>query len=423
MNVSCNSIQTVEYHCPGQPYPISREVHLGRLAAFYPGCRQCPHRDDTGTLSPRQVERLIETRPRGLPRALFRAEGIAGTYLDDLHPPTARRAAAALGVFLQRRLAAGDTQQENGPPVVAVAGDGRPMSCTMVAAVGEGLRWAGCHVVDVGSASAACLAFAVDHLPTAGGVLVGNPDGRPNTVGLKFWAPSPLSAGEPLDSLEQMYRQGVDRPTRDYGSLRRFQAEAPYLAALAGHYHALRPLRIVLDTSCGPVAGYLERLTQPVACRIVRCGGGLDRLREQVAAHKAHFGVRIGDDGETCSVFDEQGRPVPAERLLLLVARHLWAEKPPGTIVLEEDTPPAVVASLRGPDCRVEVSDPHRAEMAATMRRHAAPFGGGPSGRFWYGDLGPPVPDALVTLTLLMVILSQSDRRLCEVLDRQTGPR
>lgn len=420
---------TAEYHCPGEKHPISRAVHLGRLAHFYPGCRQCPHRDDTGTLSARQVKRLAETRPRGLPRSLFHDEGAGGVYLTDLTPGVAREMAAALGVALRREGGKGtvpcslreNRDSPHGQPVVVIAGDGRPLSCELVAAVGEGLRWAGCQVVDIGPATAACLAFTIDHLGTSGGILVGNPGDRPQTVGLKFWAggPQPLSAGGPLETLERCYATGVDRPTRRYGSLRRFRADLPYLAGLAGYYHALRPLRFVLASSCGPLVGYLNKLTGPVACRIIPCRTTPQRLPEQVRDEEAHFAIRIDGDGERSLLFDEQGREVPADRLIVLLARDLLSEPPQGTVVLEEGTRAAVAQAIRTAGGRVVQSSPRRAEMAAAMREHRGLLGGGPSGRIWYDRSGLPLPDALMTLTLLLVLLSQSDRQLSEVLDRR----
>jgi phosphomannomutase len=89
------------YRCPDQQHPISRAVHLGRLAAFYPACRQCAHRDDTGTLSPRQVKHLAETNQRGRPLSLFHDEGAGGVYLNDLTPAAAHDMAAAFGVMLR----------------------------------------------------------------------------------------------------------------------------------------------------------------------------------------------------------------------------------------------------------------------------------------------------------------------------------
>jgi phosphomannomutase len=419
-----------EYLCPGQRHPIPRAVHLGRLARFYPGCRQCAHRDDTGTLSEKQVVRLVETRLRAAPRSLFHEEGAEGVYRNDLRPGAARDMAAALGVLLLRPpLPLGEGWGEGdrvegfasgaSPPVVALAGDGRPLSADLVAAVSEGLRWSGCHVIDIGPASAGCLTFAIGYLQATGGILVGNPGVQAHTAGLKFWAPGPqpLSAGGPLEALEQCCRAGADRPTRTYGSLRRFQAEVAYLATLAPYYHALRPLRLVLDSACGPLVGYLQHLTGAVACEIIPCRVTREQLAEQVLADRAHFAACIEGDGETCLFLDEQGRPVSAERMLLVFARQLLAESPRGALVLEHDTAAEVGRAIEVLGGRVVTSGPRRGQMAAAMRAHGALLGGGPSGRFWYGA-APPLPDALLSLTLLLRILSQSDRRFSEVLDR-----
>jgi len=459
--------QTVEFRCPGEAYPISRAVHLGRLARFYPGCRQCSHREDTGTLSQKQVAQLLETRPRGLPRPLFHEEGAEGVLGNELDLGTARDMAAALGLLLKRRMipedaapgAAWADRSRNVAPVVVIAGDGRPLSGELVAAMGEGLRWTGCHVVDVGPASAACLALAIDHLQASGGVLVGNRDDRPHTAGLKFWGagPRPLSAGRGLDLLQQHGRAGVDRPGRSYGSLRRYQAESPYLDTLAEHYHALRPLRFVLHSSCGPLTRYLEKLTGGLACRILAGRTTAERLPEQVIADEAHFGVHIADDGETCHLVDEQGRRVPAERLLLHVARHLlttrkeppWGlsrfsqsengtvpfrapevvpvrvpkEDPHRPVVLERGTTVETVRQITASGGSIVLGGVRRADVQQAMRAHQAILGGGPSGRFWYPVGGSPLPDALRTLTWLLVTLSQSDRRLSEVLDHQAAGR
>jgi phosphomannomutase len=374
------------------------------------------HRHDTGTLSSRQVRRLAETEPRGRARPLFEQEWAGGVYLNDLTAPTARRLAAAFGAVLR-----GAPAQAAEPPTVAVAGDGRALSSPVFAAVAEGLRWAACHVVDVGAASAACLAFAISHLGTRGGILVGNPAGEQQSVGLKFFDGDggPLSAGGGLDGLAHVFQAGVDRPARTCGSLRRFTAETPYLAHLAPQYHALRPLRLVLDAGCAPVAAYLRKLIEPVACRVIPGGAARADLAEQVRAHEAHFAASIGDDGETCRVLDERGREVPEERLLVLVARHVRGENAPGPMVLEQGTSRTACEAVEALGCRVVLSGVRRSEMASAMRQHGALFGGGPSGRFWYADAGPPLADGLRTLTRLITLLSRSDRRLSEVLDHE----
>jgi len=427
--------QADNYLCPGETHPISRAIHLGRLASFYPGCRRCPHRDDTGTLSPRQVRQLAETRPRGEARSVFHDEGAGGVYLNDLGPSVARDIAAAFGQLLPLPLgesrgqghAQGETASHK---TIVLAGDGRPIAAELVAAASEGLRLSGCDVADIGPATAACLAFAVDHLQAAGGILVGNPGTEPHVVGLKFWAAggNPLSAGGSLEPLVQLYQTGIGRPTGAFGALRRFQAETPYLAALASRYHALRPLRVVLDSASLPLAKYLEELTAATACRVVLCRTTREELPKQVRHHGAHFAARIDGDGETCRVLDEQGCPVPAERLLLLLVRHILHtafEQSAAHVVLEDGTPQSLVDRLerysRGLTAPGRPAG--RSAMAAAMRQHGAILGGGPSGRFWHTGYaaGLPLPDALMTVTLLLELLSRTDDPFSVVLDREAA--
>ncbi len=209
--------------------------------------------------------------------------------------------------------------------------------------MGEGLRFGGCDVVDIGLATAACLAFAIHHLQAAGGILVGNPGHEPHIVGLQFWDAQsrPLSAGGSLEPVAERYQAGADRPTRSCGAVNRFQADGPYLATFAEHYHALRPLRVVVDSASTPLLEYLRKLAATVACQIVPSRSTQRDLPAQIRADSAHFAACVDGDGETCRILDQQGRTVSAEKLVLLLA------PPVGTVVLEDSTPPVVAEQSR----------------------------------------------------------------------------
>jgi phosphomannomutase len=422
-----NPSQTLAYCCPGQQHPISRAVHLGRLAAFYSACRQCPHRDDTGTLSPRQVEQLEEVQASHRPHSLFHDEGAGGVYLNDLSPAAARKIAAAFGHLFSNPQSPIPNPSPVLNPSVLLAGDGRAITAEVSAAASEGLRASGCNVVDIGPATAACLAFAVQHVSATGGILVGNPSEKPHVVGLQFWAagPKPLSAGGSLEPIVQLYESRIHRPARRFGTLQRFQAEVPYLAAISEYYHALRPLRVVIDSASGPLVAYLRKLTAMVACQVIPSRVIPRDLPEQVRADAAHFAACIDGDGETCRVLDEQGTPVPAERLFPLLAKEQLAcgtAHPPATIVIEEPTPPFVHQRIEQFGGRAVIGGSRRADMATAMREHNAIFGGGPTGRLWHVVAGVPLPDALMTITQLLVLLSRSDEPLSAVLDRDVPP-
>jgi phosphomannomutase len=426
MQESC--LQAGEYYCPGQKHPISRSVHLGRLAAFYPACRQCPHRDETATLSPRQVERLQEVETHRRPHSLFHDEGAGGVYLNDFTPADARDVAAAFAVTVQAegRKGRGEGRGKNeeqpalpsplplppsAPPSVLLAGDNRPITAELSAAVAEGIRASGCDVVDVGPSTAACLAFSVHHHQAAGGILVGNPSRQPHRVGMQFWSAEamPFSMG----AIVEQYQARIDRRSQNYGELHRRQAEPPYLAAIGEQYHALRPLRVVVDSASHPLVRYFQQLATSVACHVVPSRVASHDLPEQIRNESAHFAASIDGDGETCQVFDQRGEAISNERLLLLFARHGSSKN----VILEQNASQSLVERLEQHGLHPILSGARRAEMASAMRKHGAMLGGGPSGRFWHKVAEIPLPDALMTITQLLVILSRSDDPFSVVLD------
>jgi hypothetical protein len=435
-------LAAAEYRCPGETCQISRSVHLARLASFHPACRRCPRRNDTVGLSRRRIRQLAEVDSRAHQPLPFQAEGVGNVAINDLSPKVARW----IAIEFARRITC---------PAVVVASDGRLATAAIIAAIVEGVRWTGCQVIDIGPASAPCAARAIQHLAAGGGIFVGNAGGAPHTVGLKFWSRAePLSQGGLLDAMATSLRLGageamIDRPARAFGTLRRFAAADFYLDDLRPAYHALRPLCFVLDCAVGPVVAYLNALVRNVACRIItgkssrlgeqvverRVGAarksavdgalrepiqnddgllqGFDSVRnpplsqrfasrtlqdcgkcglgEQVVAAGAHFGMRIGDDGENGQVVDERGQSVATERLLALIA-----------------------ASFAGPAVRGEKL---RQQTFLRMQESGAAIAADAAGRLWYADNHAPLPDALRTLTHLLVLLSRNDLELSAVLD------
>lgn len=247
---------------------------------------------------------------------------------------------------------------------------------------------------------------------------MGQPPSEPRDVALKFWLEGRPLSGEALEQLSKQADQPANRPGRRYGLRRRCEADRPYLAALADRFHALRPLRFAVETTCEPVLRDLRTLLRSTACELV--GGG-----------RVHFRAAISDDGESCRIADERGRPVPPERLFLLLARHALAEQqaanpggPGVSIVLERETPADVARALERLGAGIVTAASRRSAMAEAVERRRALLGGGASGRVWYpiveGDLPAerrPAADALDTLARLLEVLSQSDLPLSGVLD------
>lgn len=403
------------YRCPDERQPISRALHLGRLARFYAGCRECAHRHDSGALSPRLVRQLEQSFARPKPASPWGAEGLAGACPRMITPALIRQAARAFGCEARAQSTADDAA-----PVVALGGDGRLLTAELHSAAAEGLRWSGCEVVDLGAIPGPVMPLAIDCLQAAGGLALGNPLGRPETVGVKFWLPGarPVSAGPQLDRLATAAAGHLDRPTRRFGPARRFDATEPYRDELAGFYHALRPLRVAIYSASGPAFDCLRALAQNVACTFwpLESAGDAPRV---IRSRGAHLGAAIDDDGECLRLWDERGEPVADERLLILLSRPLLAAEP-GAIVLAEPAAQGLAAAIERLHGRPIWAAASRQAVDAAMRAGQAAIGLGPGPRFWRSG-GNPAADALYAFSWLLVLLSRSDRRFSETLDAEAG--
>jgi phosphomannomutase len=418
------------YRCPGQSYSIDHAVHLGRLAAFYPECRHCVHRGDTALLAPLQIRQWAEldAHKRHGPRCT--AEGLEGHSLNEISPSIVRHFAGALGLTLARRHGAAPS-----PPAVLVGSDGHWTSAELVAAACQALQWAGCRTLEIGAVTSASLAAATHRLQADAALLIGNATGQPHSIGLKLWGRGgrPWSSPGDLDTVLEFYQSKIDRPKRRGGGLERASAGEAYLAPLASLFHGLRPLRFVVDTTCEPLLHYLRQLNAQAACEILRprqavatlltadvnqpfVARRLEHLAGQLLDAKAHWGLWIDGHGEACFLIDEQGKPVECENLYWTLANFILRAKPGATLVVERQASGQLEQALTRLGARVVRAEATRQALSQAMHAADAVFGGGASGRFWYAG-EPAAPDALLTASLVLTVLSQSDRPLSEVVD------
>ncbi len=423
------------YRCPGEDYDIDRAVHLGRLAEFYPGCRECAHRGEVTELSSEQRQQWAELDSRRTSGPRFTAEGLESSSPGDIDRPTVQQFSTALAIALWR--GAGEKPK---PPVVVVGNDGNWASAELLSTACEALQWAGCAAVEAGATTSASLASVTHQLRADAAIWLGNASGRPHAFSLKVLGTGgqPWSSPGGLDRVQEIYDSRPARPKRHGGGLRRASADEVYLKPLESLFHALRPLRFVVDTASAPLLGCFERLASDSACELVRpqrtqmfaqqrptadtsfLARRVSLIGQQVVEEGAHFGLWIDGDAESCHAVDERGLPVDIERMFWMMATYVCREQSQPTMVLEADASSDLNVALEQLGVRVIRSRSTRESMSAAIASSDAIFGGGPSGRFWYSGQ-PPLPDALMTLSLLLTMLSQSDRPISAVLDSGCG--
>lgn len=406
-----------KYRCPGESYSISRAIHLGRLASAYAACQRCEHRLDTGPLSRRTARRRGHSDRRRAQPSLFGSEAFEADYINQVSAVDVLHLARAFGIHLLRSGAAAGSE-------VLLANDGGELTPELVSAVSQGLRWAGFTVVDVGVTCAATLVWAQQRFSAGGSVLItqlSNPSFR---IRVSFWGAGgrPLSSPGNLESLRALAAGPLDRPQRFFGPIRYEQPDADYLATLIDYYHALRPLRFVIDCPAAPIMNQLRRLSANVDCELVpveELKTAAADLGEAVRAAGAHFGAAIDDCGRALRLWNERGKPVPPECLLALLASHLRASvavKRKSTVIVQRNSASWLIELLSHRGFKVVRSSELPECLHAAMCDSQALMGGDLAGRFWFAAGGAILPDALRALSLVLVILSAGDQPLSAVL-------
>ncbi|QDU07914.1 hypothetical protein [Gimesia aquarii] len=446
--------QTAEiyFQCPGEDYPVSKAVHLSRLAAFYPKCRECPHREETGNLSQQTIKRLGQIqKQRVSQQSLFMEEGVRGVYLNEINRTQAAHIAGAFSNILWESLPLKGlapqkpadhlvktksrpehnsySEKSRGPNVV-IGFDERSSSPDIVTGVASVLRRNGCRVIDLGLTVPAVMSYAMTHLQAQGAIMVTGSQCGPSYTGLEFLQEHslPVSANHGLEQIEERARTGFGRASRQPGSQRTFHPLESYRAQFGKHFHALRPLKISIACSLRLVRETLNTLFEKLPCQLSWIEipnqkrdllNPLDidvlKMNQSLQAGDFDLGIIIDDDSRRCAFFDETGALLSQHLISWFLMKALAAEHTNQIFLLDQESQELLPEIPPGWD--VSQHDGTLADSYMQMQNKQAVYAGSHTGYHWFRETVPTC-DAILTLAHVLAALSFSDAPFSEALSQ-----
>jgi len=419
-----------QFICPGEKLPISRSIHYARLAAFYPACRECPHRNETGNLPAKTIEDLEETQKRIGRTDLFTTEGIRGVYLNEIdRQQTERIVSAFCALVLENyprryRFSQEKSSRELSSPLMIVGYDSRASSFELMPTVIESLRRMGMMVTEVGLSSRSSFCFAAKHLEATAGILITGSGCGPAWTGFDFVGESafPYSLGGQLDKLKFRLQKKFSRPSRQGGKLNSFQAAIPYRTNLWKYFQHLKPLEIVCHKSDPFTTQTLLELFAKLPCHLtlIDMPGKQSLTTKREVAERAtiadfvvksgaDLGVMIEEDGMTCHFLDEQARIVSALSIVRLFLANPALSKAGSSIVLTDRLRNEIQKERLPSEIEIIPTLTNREAISKTIREHGVSFGCEEAGRYWFGETHP-VCDSILTLGVVLQILSHTEK-------------
>ncbi|WP_134681235.1 phosphomannomutase [Paracoccus ravus] len=358
----------------------------------------------------------------------FKAYDIRGRLGSELDEDVAWRVGRA---FAQLR----------GAREVIVGRDSRATSPALAAALIRGLTEGGAHVRDLGLAGTEEMYFATAHYGADGGIEVTASHNPIDYNGMKLVGPgaAPLDPETDFADLAALARSG-DFSRAAPGQVTPFaQARQEYARAVVDFVDiaALRPMTILVNAgngTAGPtfdaIADELSRRGAPL--RFIRINHEPDAdfpngipnpllpenqpmTSQAVRAHGADLGVAWDGDFDRCFFFDGQGRFIPGEYIVGLLATA-FLEKHPGERIVHD---PRVVLNTRAMIAEaggeaVQARTGH-AFVKTAMRRENAIYGGEMSAHHYFRDFAF-ADSGMIPWLLVVELLSRKAQTLEEVL-------
>jgi phosphomannomutase/phosphoglucomutase len=273
-------------------------------------------------------------------RSIFRAYDIRGVVGKTLTAPIARELGRAIGSEAQHR----------GLKEIAVGRDGRLSGPELAAALIEGLRAAGCDVIDIGAAPTPVLYFATHHLNIGSGVMVTGSHNPPDYNGFKI-----VLGGETLaeSAIQDLYaRISEGRYTSGNGGLQRMDVSRDYIGRITEDVYIERKLKVVVDCGNGIAGAVAPAVLDGIGCEVQPLYCDVDgnfpnhhpdpsdpkNLRDLILSVKqmnADLGVAFDGDGDRLGVVTANGEVIFPDRLLMLFAKDVLTRNPGATIIYD----------------------------------------------------------------------------------------
>ncbi|WP_428261790.1 phosphomannomutase/phosphoglucomutase [Haliangium sp.] len=370
---------------------------------------------------------------------IFRAYDIRGHADRDLPDPFVRRLGRAVAARLRRCDPA--DHADHGPrsderpdsPLIALGRDCRLSSPRLAAALSQGLREAGAHVLELGVVPTPQVYFAAHRGLCDGAVQVTGSHNPPADNGFKILHGTAALHTDDIAALARdIERAGASEPdptAESRGRLSQRDVGPDYLDyAVASLRLGPRRCRIVVDAgngTGGPTALALyRRLGFDVVGLYCDMDGrfpnhhpdpldpdNLSELRRRVQAEGAELGLAFDGDADRVAAVDERGRILWGDQLLILFGRALLAEHPGATVVTEVKCSSAVESELTRLGGHVYMGQAGHSLVKAAMRARGALLAGELSGHIFFADRWPGFDDGIYAGARLLELVSRGDER------------
>lgn len=381
-----------------------------------PKLAQAPASNTQVSFQPQSVpELVVEEHPQAqIPDTIFRAYDIRGIARHQLTDD----------IVYQIGLAIGSEAIERGEQEIIVARDGRASSPTIAEALIRGLRDSGRDVIDIGLAPTPLLYFATHKLGASSGAMITGSHNPPEYNGIKIVLGGRTLAGEAIQALRERIAQR--RFSTGAGEYRSAHIEDQYIDYVVNDVAIAQPLKIVIDAGSGVTGLVAPRLFQELGCEVIplycdvdptfphhhpdpTIAENLTDLVQLVRENGADLGIAFDGDGDRVGVVTASGQIVPADHLLMLLAKDVVSRNPGADVLFDVKCSRRLNSVISSYGGRPIMWKSGHSYMKEKMAETGALLGGEFSGHIFFNERWFGFDDGMYAAARLVEILSTTD--------------
>jgi phosphomannomutase/phosphoglucomutase len=353
---------------------------------------------------------------------IFREYDIRGIVDKDLTPGIVRTLGQAVGTYFRRQ----------GHRRTAVGRDCRLSSPAYAQALSEGLRAAGCDVVDLGTIPTPLLYFAVFYKAFEAGVMITGSHNPPEYNGFKMMSGQDTLYGETIQEIYHLIRDDKLLTDRE-GTAAAYDLVPEYRDYVVAGIKPVRKLKIVIDAGNGTggvvAVPIFKRLGAEVVELFCEMDGrfpnhhpdptlpeAMDALIRTVRSEKADFGIAYDGDADRIGVVDDEGHLIWGDQLLIFFARDILKTNPGRAVISEVKATQVLYDEIARLGGRPIMYRTGHSLIKKKIKEEKALLAGEMSGHIFFADRWFGFDDAIYSSARLYELLSATDVKLSTML-------
>ena len=351
--------------------------------------------------------------------ALFREYDLRGIVGEELTEPIAEQVGRAYATMAR----------EHGASRISLGRDGRLSSPALQQALLRGLLAGGLDVVDLGLCASPLLYFSLFTLPVHGGIMITGSHNAAEYNGFKICIGKEAIHGEEIQQLRRVMESG--RFSTGTGQLSSHPIIPDYLQHLNTVFSGVRAdhLHVVIDCGNGAASLVAKQALEQMGCRVTGLYDELDgrfpnhhpdptvveNLQDLIATvrkHKADAGIGYDGDADRIGAIDERGEILWGDRLMIVYARDILAQRPGTTFISEVKASQCLYDDIAAKGGRPIMWKTGHSLMKAKLKAESAVLAGEMSGHMFFADRYFGFDDAIYASCRLVEILAKTKHSL-----------